>query len=57
MLKDCQQRNERSLGQQWNTTYGNGRAQLNATQDRGAYDTTRIVKLTELRADDDYQDT
>ena len=38
-------------------TYSNGHAQLNATQDRGAYNTTRMVKPTELRADDDYQDT
>ena len=29
--------------------------QINATQDRGAYDTTGIVKPTELRADDNYQ--
>ena len=55
MLKDCQQSKERSLRQQWNTTYGNGHAQLNATQDREAYDTTGMVKTTELRADDDYQ--
>ena len=38
-------------------TYGNGHAQLNATQDREAYNTTRMVKPTKLRADDDYQDT
>ena len=31
--------------------------QINATQDRGAYNTTRITKPTELRADDDYQGT
>ena len=38
-------------------TYGNRHAQLNATQDRGAYNTTGMVKPTELRADNDYQDT
>ena len=57
MLKDCWQRNERSSGQQQNTTYGNRCVQLNATQDRGVYDITRTVKPTKLRADDDYQDT
>ena len=29
--------------------------QINATQDRGAYDTTGIVKPIKLRADDNYQ--
>lgn len=55
MLKDCQQSRERSLRQQQNTTYGNKCVQLNATQDRGAYDTIRMMKITELRADNDYQ--
>ena len=38
-------------------TYGNEHAQISATQDRGAYDTIRIVKPIKLRADDDYQNT
>ena len=29
--------------------------QINTTQDRGAYDTTKIIKPTELRANNNYQ--
>ena len=37
-------------------SHGNGNVQINTTQDRGAYDTTRTVKTTELRANNNYQD-
>ena len=51
MSRDCwmKQQNRSQQNREW--------IQINATQDRGAYDTTRITKPTELRADDDYQGT
>ena len=56
MLKDCWQKQNRSQQQQ-NMSHSNGSVQINATQDRGAYDTTGTVKTTtELRANDNYQD-
>ena len=52
MSRDCQiKQQNRSLQQNREQT------QINATQDRGAYNTTRIMKPTELRADNDYQGT
>ena len=42
MLKDCRQRNGRSQQQRRNTSHGNESVQINATQDRGAYDLSLI---------------
>ena len=49
MSRDCQ------MKQQNRSQQNREQMQINATQDRGAYDTTRITKTTKLRADDDYQ--
>ena len=49
MSRDCRMK-------QQNRSQQPNRMQINATQDRGAYDTTRITKPTKLRANDDYQD-
>ena len=50
MSRDCRMK-------QQNRSQQPNRMQINATQDRGAYDTTRIMKPTKLRANDDYQGT